>query len=385
MEDMGTNQSPSTSSPNCKIETYIRIKPSEMFTDTIMDTAVDLIEQSEDTNKSKLPKIFKSDSSQNYVFENAVRKHIVNAVNGKSATIVASGPKCSGKKYTFFGTPDKPGIIPNAMKLLFSMVRCDSEPEFKPIEINKVCHLWKAERELEVKRKKEACCPSSIDEITHLVETQMYLDHSDDWVPTAADCACGADKKLFSVWASFVICSRHETINILKGSNNVRYNDPTFYIDNDFVHVSTALDVCKLLNSGLVRYFKSFVEQFHDFIFMIRLLRYPEDPSECEDSIPVLWSTLTFYSSNYNIFNMKTMLVNKIHFKNNSNKFVQLIKSFMKDKSQADKLYNRSYSKVVFQQSLLNQQSLIFIMTIDINIPFLNDLLLLKSIDLNSE
>ncbi|XP_012153672.2 uncharacterized protein LOC100882322 isoform X1 [Megachile rotundata] len=391
----------STSSPESRfqptIETYVRIKPLKMLSSIhiLMDSIVNLIEESQKTNKTNLlPRIFKANSSQTDVFDKVVCKRIINFVKGESSTVIVAGLPNSGKTYTIMGNKDNPGIVPHAIKLLFSMVKCNTKPYHEVTMSNEIVPLESLNADSE--KKEYVCnCDGNI-AINRGIEAQLYLYHSDASVLTSEDRFRDSEKDLFSVWISLVkVCSTGyiDTFDI----DNLYYNRHygtrlrvTKYEFAEFRHVTTALDACQLLISGLNR--ENHDHKVHGIIFTIKLLKYPPNYTlECH-STPVLWSTMTFYDFNYESTFVRdnTMLANEYNFSEIFDMHMKYIKAFVTDESNAESIHHifPSYSKF-FHQTLLSRQSLSFIATIHFDalssMPLLHDLAILKSWYLNSE
>lgn len=66
-------------------------------------------------------KVFPEDSSQEEVCIN-IHDHVLEAVNGYNVTVLCHGASKSGKSYTMTGTKDCRGIIPHAVKSVFTQI-----------------------------------------------------------------------------------------------------------------------------------------------------------------------------------------------------------------------------------------------------------------------
>ncbi|XP_012153671.2 uncharacterized protein LOC105664310 isoform X1 [Megachile rotundata] len=394
------NAIPSTSSPESRfqptIETYVRIKPLKMLSSIhiLMDSIVNLIEESQKTNKTNLlPKIFKPKSSQSDVFDKVVRKRIINFVKGESSTVIVYGMPQSGKTYTFIGNQDNPGIVPHAIKLLFSMVKCNTKPSYKVTMKNEIVPLDSLDEDS--RKKKYVCSNYGNVAINTCVEAQLYLDHLDASVLMSEDRFWDSEKDLFSVWISLVkVCpsgyiDTFDTDNIYYDRCSGSTLRVTTYESAEFRNVTTALDACQLLISALNR--NNYNREVHGIILTIKLLKYPPNYTpKCQESAPVHCSTMTFYdfNSESQFVTQDAMLANEYNFSEIFNANMKYIKAFTE--SNSGSIYNifSSYTKFL-RQELLSRQSLSFIATINIdalsNMLILHDLAILKSWYLNSE
>jgi hypothetical protein len=66
-------------------------------------------------------KIFPEDSTQEEICI-SIHDHVLEVVNGYNATVICHGASKSGKSYTMTGTKDARGIIPHAIKSVFSHI-----------------------------------------------------------------------------------------------------------------------------------------------------------------------------------------------------------------------------------------------------------------------
>ncbi|XAR61643.1 Plus-end-directed kinesin ATPase [Bertholletia excelsa] len=66
--------------------------------------------------------VFSADSSQDEVFEKMVAPLVDEFLRGKSGMIAALGPSGSGKTHTIFGSPREPGMVPLALRSIFSRI-----------------------------------------------------------------------------------------------------------------------------------------------------------------------------------------------------------------------------------------------------------------------
>ncbi|XP_063950245.1 kinesin-like protein KIN-6 isoform X2 [Daucus carota subsp. sativus] len=64
--------------------------------------------------------VFSADSSQDDVFDKMVNPIVEDFIKGKSGMLAALGPSGSGKTHTIFGTARQPGMIPLALRRIFS-------------------------------------------------------------------------------------------------------------------------------------------------------------------------------------------------------------------------------------------------------------------------
>ncbi|THH28271.1 hypothetical protein EUX98_g5913 [Antrodiella citrinella] len=107
-----------------KVLVSIRIRPtSNPIVWNINDKKIQL-----DSQAGKSPQEFNFDEiltgSENKPVYNAVaRSHVCAAMDGYNSVIFAYGQTASGKTFTLTGDEDQPGIIPRAMKDIFSYIR----------------------------------------------------------------------------------------------------------------------------------------------------------------------------------------------------------------------------------------------------------------------
>ena len=66
-------------------------------------------------------RVFPEESSQEELCIN-VHDHVLEVVNGFNATVICHGASKSGKSYTMTGTKEARGIIPHAIKIVFSQI-----------------------------------------------------------------------------------------------------------------------------------------------------------------------------------------------------------------------------------------------------------------------
>ncbi|KAA8537506.1 hypothetical protein F0562_027114 [Nyssa sinensis] len=64
--------------------------------------------------------VFNADSSQDEVYEKMVDPLVEDFIKGKSGMLAALGPSGSGKTHTVFGCPREPGMLPLALRRIFS-------------------------------------------------------------------------------------------------------------------------------------------------------------------------------------------------------------------------------------------------------------------------
>ncbi|KAF8406598.1 hypothetical protein HHK36_008686 [Tetracentron sinense] len=64
--------------------------------------------------------VFSPDSSQSEVYEKMMDSLVEDFIRGKSGMLVALGPTGSGKTHTVFGSPREPGMVPLALRRIFS-------------------------------------------------------------------------------------------------------------------------------------------------------------------------------------------------------------------------------------------------------------------------
>jgi hypothetical protein len=67
----------------------------------------------------KFDHFFTAEESSHIVFSRAVHPMIIDAFKGTNQTIFLAGMPVSGKSHTFTGSPQDPGIVPHASRILF--------------------------------------------------------------------------------------------------------------------------------------------------------------------------------------------------------------------------------------------------------------------------
>nr|XP_012153669.1 PREDICTED: kinesin-like protein subito isoform X1 [Megachile rotundata] len=368
-----------------KVETYLRTRASEMASSIhyFIDTVIDLIERGQETSNIKLfNKIFKPDSSQSDVFDNTVRKQIINLVNGESSTVIVAGLPNSGKTYTFMGNKDNPGILPNAIKLLFDLVKEEREPKYKVTADNKITALTKKTKETEREKRLNLC------RIFGFFETQIYLNNSGSGVPPSNNGVDNDHKDLFSVWLSAVAYDGQQYTDLLTDKPcTIKTNmKDALYFNSDFIHVPTALEACQILIDAKSKSEELRTQNFKpEIFFTFKLIKYQLKTSKSERK-PIeqkYCGTITFYCTSvnmFNMFNMKEMITSAKNFKDNFNHGMNSIRTYVSVNSSP--IYSHDHIKMILREALLGRQLVTFIGTIDVTplsiIHFLHDLPILK-------
>ncbi|KAG1361953.1 kinesin-like protein KIN-6 [Cocos nucifera] len=72
--------------------------------------------------------VFPQDSLQQEVYEKVMNPLVLDFIEGKSALLVAVGPSGSGKTHTMFGCPRDPGMLPLALRQIFSHATGNGDP-----------------------------------------------------------------------------------------------------------------------------------------------------------------------------------------------------------------------------------------------------------------
>eukprot|EP00877_Chromochloris_zofingiensis_P006000 jgi/Chrzof1/1653/Cz10g16010.t1 len=116
------------------LQVFVRLKPIPSRADTCMTAANDEGRLLKATWKNKealykFSKVFLGDSSQSTIYAGAATAMVQDFVAMKqpSAVIMAYGVTSAGKTYTMQGTPDKPGLVPQALKQIFQGVESFKE------------------------------------------------------------------------------------------------------------------------------------------------------------------------------------------------------------------------------------------------------------------
>lgn len=82
----------------------------------------------------KFSKIFKPNTNQIDIFNDIIKRKIVDFINGINTTFFTYGASGSGKTFTIVGTEDEPGIIPQTLEYLFrSLPNITEIPTIKPL------------------------------------------------------------------------------------------------------------------------------------------------------------------------------------------------------------------------------------------------------------
>jgi centromeric protein E len=74
-------------------------------------------------------KIYGTDSNSQIIYKDMCRQITKSAVNGYNGTIFMYGQTTSGKTFTMLGTPNSPGILPCALRDIFSLILKEPKPE----------------------------------------------------------------------------------------------------------------------------------------------------------------------------------------------------------------------------------------------------------------
>ncbi|XP_019709158.1 kinesin-like protein KIN-6 isoform X2 [Elaeis guineensis] len=72
--------------------------------------------------------VFPQDSLQQEVYEKVMNPLVLDLMEGKNALLVAMGPTGSGKTHTMFGCPRDPGMLPLALRQIFSHATGNGDP-----------------------------------------------------------------------------------------------------------------------------------------------------------------------------------------------------------------------------------------------------------------
>ncbi|KIK97936.1 hypothetical protein PAXRUDRAFT_824436 [Paxillus rubicundulus Ve08.2h10] len=112
-----------------KVLVSIRIRPTNghQAWDSSVPHTIKLLPQHAKTALSSAPEFHfdevLSGSENKHIYNAVARSHVCAAMEGYNAVIFAYGQTASGKTFTLSGNEDQPGIIPRAMKDVFSHIR----------------------------------------------------------------------------------------------------------------------------------------------------------------------------------------------------------------------------------------------------------------------
>ncbi|XP_073134155.1 kinesin-like protein KIN-6 [Henckelia pumila] len=97
--------------------------------------------------------VFSSEASQTDVYEKMVNPLVEDFLNGKSGLLVAMGPTGSGKTHTVFGCAREPGMVPLALRRIFSKSESGGIPSSRIFHLSmfEICsEKGKAERMIDL-------------------------------------------------------------------------------------------------------------------------------------------------------------------------------------------------------------------------------------------
>ncbi|KAL6982668.1 hypothetical protein U1Q18_045378 [Sarracenia purpurea var. burkii] len=114
-----TSKNVPRSKPKKKNESCISVSESGSVT-LCPPTALQEVKRAKTEIYDGFSHVFSADSSQNEVFSKMVNPLIEDFFDGKSGLLAALGPSGSGKTYTIFGSPRDPGMVPLALRQIFS-------------------------------------------------------------------------------------------------------------------------------------------------------------------------------------------------------------------------------------------------------------------------
>jgi len=109
------------------IKVCIRVRPQGKDNDFSLrvDPKKNLIEISENTRETQqftFDNVFDQTIGQEKIFNSIAQEAVDMVCQGYNATIFAYGATSSGKSFTMFGSPSKPGIIPRSCQTLFQNI-----------------------------------------------------------------------------------------------------------------------------------------------------------------------------------------------------------------------------------------------------------------------
>lgn len=94
------------------------------------------------TKQYSFSKIYGPDTSQTEIFNDCIKRKVLNFINGRNSTIFTYGATGSGKTYTILGTPEEPGVIPRSLEYVFRTIPPVNErPTVKPTQYGDITVL----------------------------------------------------------------------------------------------------------------------------------------------------------------------------------------------------------------------------------------------------
>ncbi|XP_063991398.1 kinesin-like protein KIF20A [Diachasmimorpha longicaudata] len=102
---------------------------------------------------------FSAKATQQEVFEQVVKPHVVDLLAGKNATVMAYGSRNSGKTYTLEGSSNDPGSILRTLAMIVEQEEIAGTPNYKPISYKKIKPLDDERRNSEREIKDQVFSP----------------------------------------------------------------------------------------------------------------------------------------------------------------------------------------------------------------------------------
>ncbi|XP_076650329.1 uncharacterized protein LOC143357680 [Halictus rubicundus] len=159
---------------------------------------------------------FPPETTQLELFEQAVKQHMIDFLDGQNSTIMTYGTTNSGKSYTLQGTITSPGIIPRCLEFVFSNISPKSTPSYKPVNHCDVVCLGPLERAQELEMKTKLLTFASMDKhqyINAYKEMQKLLQEESPIRPSQC-----IDVH-YSVWVSFAEIYNEVVYDLLSNEN----------------------------------------------------------------------------------------------------------------------------------------------------------------------
>jgi centromeric protein E len=75
--------------------------------------------------------VFGPGTNTQQIYHRVGRKIVKAAMSGYNGTVLVYGQTTSGKTYTMLGTPEKPGILPCALRDIFKGIQADTQRQYK--------------------------------------------------------------------------------------------------------------------------------------------------------------------------------------------------------------------------------------------------------------
>ncbi|KAL5016569.1 hypothetical protein ScPMuIL_006158 [Solemya velum] len=115
-----------------KVQVVVRVRPPLDPVDTICANAlshsVEIFNHRniKETIKYDFAAVYNSESTQQMIYNDAVKPLLLQSIQGQNISIFAYGPTGAGKTHTMLGSPSDPGIITRVINGLFQSIEADS-------------------------------------------------------------------------------------------------------------------------------------------------------------------------------------------------------------------------------------------------------------------